>query len=181
MRDALSKILIEVFFSLAYAAKVNFDENNGGMLTGRWLKKGQGKKKSVKPKASTKAPITSVKKTSQPIKVSMKPIKAPIQAPIQAKCGTYNLGIVSLWDTSDACRDNCLEKTAYTFIVSNICQDGTKMQMCNKDFIKVSYYENWNCTGEDYVSIVTKDLQCASTYYDDSSVTYMNWKCVQNT
>jgi hypothetical protein len=58
-------------------------------------KKGQGKKKSVKPKASTKAPITSVKKTSQPIKVSMKPIKAPIQAPIQAKCGTYNLGIVS--------------------------------------------------------------------------------------
>jgi hypothetical protein len=179
MRDALSTILIEVlFFSLAYAAKVNFDKNNEGMLPGRWLKKGKGKKKSVKLKISTQAPITSVKKTSQPIKVSMKPIKAPIQAPIQAKCSTYSLGIVSLWDTTDECWDNCLNKTAYTYMFSNICQDGTKMQMCNKDFMKVSFYENLNCTGAEYVSSITKDLQCASYYDDDSPATYINWKCV---
>ena len=194
MRDALSKILIEVIiFALAYAAKVDVNENNREMhIANRWLKKGHGKTKTAKPKGSTKAPIELVKKTSQPIKVIMKPhirplrkpsqpIKAPIEAPIQAKCGGYNLGIVSLWDTSDACRDNCLEKSAYTYIFSNICEDGTIMKVCNKDFIKVSYYDNWDCTGAEVVSNMTKEIQCtSSSYYDNSSVYYWNWKCVNS-
>ncbi len=193
MREYLSKILIEVFFfALAFAAKVDFNENNREMhIASRWLKKEQGKKKSVKSKVSTKSPIKLVMGTLQPRKVSMKtplqplkkaaqPIKSPILAPTSAKCGTYNLGIVSYWDTTDACWDKCLEKATYTSIYSNTCQSGTMMHVCNKDFIKVSYYENWNCTGAEYVANITKEIQCDSLYYDNSSVAYWNWKCYYN-
>ncbi len=85
MRDALSKILIEVsIFALAYAAKVDVHENNREMhIANRWLKKGQGKKKTAKPKGSSKAPTELVKKTSQPIKVTMKPRILPLRKPSQ--------------------------------------------------------------------------------------------------
>jgi hypothetical protein len=160
MRDALTTILIEVIiFALAYAAKVDVNEiNRETHIVNRWLKKGEKKKKTAKPKGSTNKP----------------------PQPIPAKCGAYNLGIVSLWDTSDACMDNCLEKTAYTLLFSNICEYGTIMKVCNKDFIKVSYYENSNCTGEEFVANITKETQCTPSYYDNSPATYWNWKCVNS-
>ena len=160
-KDVMFIVVTEVIFiTLAHAVKVDFyGSDRKKRVSQRWLKKLEKKKKSAK-------------KTSPPI-------KAPTTAPITAKCGTYSLGIVSLWESSDACKDNCMEKSPYIMSFYNVCNDGSKMKFCNKDIFEVSFYEYLNCTGTEYVANLTKSTQCVADPADPDSP-YWNWKCVYN-